>query len=218
MALTLEQEDALVALLDEPSISIDELPKMEQINDFDLLLASQNFEEKSVTVRELKDYISSVMSEKLDSISSAINEKLDNIYPIGSPVPWSQEFIPDGYLRCNGASFDKVKYPKLAIAYPSGILPDLRGEFIRGWDDGRGIDDSRQILSWQEGGYLVSVTVVPGKDPIVYEIKENNDSNSRTINIESQSSITPLLEAGDYSGNAIATPRNVAFLYIVKAA
>ena len=40
-------------------------------------------------------------------------------------------------------------YPKLAKAYPTNKLPDLRGEFIRGWDDGRGIDNRRNLLSAQ---------------------------------------------------------------------
>ncbi len=47
---------------------------------------------------------------------------------------------PTGWLKCNGAAFSSEKYPKLAKAYPTNKLPDLRGEFIRGWDDGRGVD------------------------------------------------------------------------------
>nr|WBW56415.1 hypothetical protein OIPGGLEJ_00029 [Escherichia coli] len=42
-------------------------------------------------------------------------------------------------------------YPNLAKAYPTNKLPDLRGEFIRGWDDGRGIDAGRTLLSGQDG-------------------------------------------------------------------
>ncbi|MHB9189833.1 phage tail protein [Escherichia coli] len=69
--------------------------------------------------------------------------------PVGVPVPWPSATPPTGWLKCNGAAFDKVKYPRLATAYPSGKLPDLRGEFIRGWDDGRGIDTERALLSIQ---------------------------------------------------------------------
>ncbi|MCL9030711.1 tail fiber protein, partial [Salmonella enterica subsp. enterica serovar Enteritidis] len=50
-----------------------------------------------------------------------------------------------------GAAFSSEKYPNLAKVYPTLKLPDLRGEFIRGWDDGRGIDSGRSILS--EQGY-----------------------------------------------------------------
>ncbi|KMW71891.1 hypothetical protein TI10_17365 [Photorhabdus luminescens subsp. luminescens] len=69
--------------------------------------------------------------------------------PVGIPLPWPTDVPPIGWVKCNGAIFDKILYPKLAAAYPSGVLPDLRGEFIRGWDDGRGVDINRYLLSTQ---------------------------------------------------------------------
>ncbi|HDD9315041.1 TPA: tail fiber protein, partial [Escherichia coli] len=60
--------------------------------------------------------------------------------PVGVPVPWPSATPPTGWLKCNGAPFTASQYPKLALAYPGLLLPDLRGEFIRGWDDGRGVD------------------------------------------------------------------------------
>ncbi|GHM10779.1 hypothetical protein ECZU41_54470 [Escherichia coli] len=72
--------------------------------------------------------------------------------PVGVPVPWPSATPPTGWLKCNGAAFSSEKYPNLAKAYPTNKLPDLRGEFIRGWDDGRGIDPRRALLSLQNGG------------------------------------------------------------------
>ncbi|WP_234025964.1 phage tail protein, partial [Escherichia sp. R10] len=69
--------------------------------------------------------------------------------PVGVPVPWPSATPPTGWLKCNGAAFSSEKYPNLAKAYPTNKLPDLRGEFIRGWDDGRGVDAGRQLLSSQ---------------------------------------------------------------------
>ena len=69
--------------------------------------------------------------------------------PVGVPIPWPSATPPTGWLKCNGATFDKTKYPKLAAAYPAGTLPDLRGEFLRGWDDGRGVDAGRALLNAQ---------------------------------------------------------------------
>lgn len=69
--------------------------------------------------------------------------------PVGVPVPWALSTPPAGWLKCNGAAFTSAQYPKLAIAYPGLVLPDLRGEFIRGWDDGRGVDAGRSLLSNQ---------------------------------------------------------------------
>ncbi|MCV5501967.1 phage tail protein, partial [Escherichia coli] len=69
--------------------------------------------------------------------------------PVGVPVPWPSATPPTGWLKCNGAAFSAEEYPELAKVYPTNKLPDLRGEFIRGWDDGRGIDTGRSILSIQ---------------------------------------------------------------------
>ncbi|CIL11964.1 gp19 [Salmonella enterica subsp. enterica serovar Typhi] len=69
--------------------------------------------------------------------------------PVGVPVPWPSATPPTGWLKCNGAAFSAEEYPELAKVYPTNKLPDLRGEFIRGWDDGRGVDAGRQLLSSQ---------------------------------------------------------------------
>ncbi|MEG6370410.1 phage tail protein, partial [Enterobacter ludwigii] len=68
--------------------------------------------------------------------------------PVGVPVPWPLATAPAGWLKCNGAAFTAAQYPKLAQAYQGLKLPDLRGVFIRGWDDGRGLDSGRAILSY----------------------------------------------------------------------
>ncbi|MDR5614565.1 phage tail protein, partial [Arsenophonus sp.] len=52
-----------------------------------------------------------------------------NNYPVGAPIPWPQATPPNGYFVCDGNNFDKAKYPQLALAYPSGKLPILYGEF-----------------------------------------------------------------------------------------
>ncbi|MGE2138318.1 tail fiber protein [Escherichia coli] len=69
--------------------------------------------------------------------------------PVGVPVPWPTATPPAGWLQCNGATFTKEQYPVLARVYPTLRLPDLRGEFIRGWDDGRKVDTGRKLLSAQ---------------------------------------------------------------------
>ncbi|EFJ7230726.1 tail fiber protein [Escherichia coli] len=69
--------------------------------------------------------------------------------PVGVPVPYPLATPPTGWMKCNGSSFNKTLLPALAAVYPSGVLPDLRGEFIRGWDDGRGVDVGRALMSAQ---------------------------------------------------------------------
>lgn len=53
------------------------------------------------------------------------------------------------FLKPNGASFSATKYPKLAKIWTGLIIPDMRGEFPRIWDDGRGVDAGRALLSAQ---------------------------------------------------------------------
>ncbi|EAM8949583.1 tail fiber protein [Salmonella enterica] len=70
-------------------------------------------------------------------------------YPIGSPIPWPSVTPPPGYFLMAGQRFPCGSYPGLARVYPGCVLPDLRGTFIRGWDNGRGFDNGRTILSYQ---------------------------------------------------------------------
>ncbi|MCS1602106.1 tail fiber protein [Escherichia coli] len=69
--------------------------------------------------------------------------------PVGVPVPWPTATPPAGWLKCDGRAFTKEQYPVLVRVYPTLRLPDLRGEFIRGWDDGRKVDTGRKLLSAQ---------------------------------------------------------------------
>lgn len=52
--------------------------------------------------------------------------------PPGVPLPWPSDTIPAGYALMQGQAFDKNVYPLLAIAYPSGTIPDMRGWTIKG--------------------------------------------------------------------------------------
>lgn len=69
--------------------------------------------------------------------------------PVGVPIPYPLETPPDGWIIMMGQTFLASVYPALALVYPSLRLPDMRGNFIRGWDGQRGYDPSRTILSQQ---------------------------------------------------------------------
>ncbi|EDB6883022.1 TPA: tail fiber protein [Salmonella enterica subsp. houtenae] len=58
-------------------------------------------------------------------------------HPVGAAIAWPSDNIPAGYALMQGQSFDKAAYPLLALAYPSGIIPDLRGQTIKGAGNGR---------------------------------------------------------------------------------
>lgn len=71
----------------------------------------------------------------------------DGLSPVGSPIPWPSDVLPAGYALMQGQTFDKTKYPKLAIAYPSGVIPDMRGWMIKGKST-----SGRDILSQEQDG------------------------------------------------------------------
>ncbi|EHM9346441.1 tail fiber protein [Salmonella enterica] len=64
-------------------------------------------------------------------------ETIQNLYPVGAPIPWPSDTIPSGYALMQGQTFNKDVYPLLAIAYPSGVIPDLRRLVIKGAGNGR---------------------------------------------------------------------------------
>lgn len=74
----------------------------------------------------------SQLYEILNSVYLSKVDANDFGNPIGSPIPWPSDTTPNGYTLMQGQTFDTGQYPKLAIAYPSGIIPDMRGQTIKG--------------------------------------------------------------------------------------
>ncbi|WP_370605902.1 prophage tail fiber N-terminal domain-containing protein [Escherichia coli] len=68
-------------------------------------------------------------------------------YPVGAPIPWPSDTVPSGYALMQGQTFDKSAYPKLAAAYPSGVIPDMRGWMIKGKPA-----SDRAVLSQEQDG------------------------------------------------------------------
>ncbi|EOV6669806.1 phage tail protein [Escherichia coli] len=155
--------------------------------------------------------------------------------PVGVPIPWPSATPPTGWLKCNGAAFTASQYPKLAQAYPALRLPDLRGEFIRGWDDGRGADSGRGLLSAQgamsfDHRHWIPTSLGSGGDgPMTAVFIDNNASMAYYPNGTNEYNPNPSTGTVLQTYTAKATlgsgmfgsetrPRNVAFNYIVRAA
>ncbi|HDD8716844.1 TPA: phage tail protein [Escherichia coli] len=156
--------------------------------------------------------------------------------PVGVPVPWPSATPPTGWLKCNGAPFSAEEYPKLAKAYPKLKLPDLRGEFIRGWDDGRGVDSARLLLSSQAASILehnhemqgwtgnplmardvyssmssvFAVQLSIGDGGLLYSWKDGSGTTNDSKRMNRTNHVS--------SGAGDGSPRNIAFNYIVRAA
>jgi phage-related tail fiber protein len=150
---------------------------------------------------------------------------------------------PEGWLRANGAAVARSTYPELdaniycgstnnataswgyrctSTSNPSGtrsttgayiVLPDLRGEFVRGWSNGRGVDAGRTLWSYQNGTvgnhdhYIKCVTIVGTNDDSV--VTGNGSASSQSLN--------PILNSGTNLDPTNETrPRNVALLACIK--
>lgn len=155
-------------------------------------------------------------------------EVLYNSVPIGMILPYWGNVAPAGYLPCAGQTVTSGTFPELVTFLGGGasqVVPDLRGEFLRGWDDGRGVDSGRVIKTSQsdetkshyhyspiteEGGAALAVAVgkvsdlgwvgidLGGMSPAASEAAENVFKTSTVGGVETR-------------------PRNVSVLYCIKA-
>ncbi|EFO8059250.1 tail fiber protein, partial [Salmonella enterica] len=83
-------------------------------------------------------------------------------YPAGCPIPYPGPVAPDGYLLMDGRAFSKTLYPQLAKLYVDGALPDMRGMYVRGWDDAGIID-----VASPNSSHLNDLGVIAYKRPVM---------------------------------------------------
>ena len=165
-----------------------------------------------------------ITADRIGGLDEFVKARL---LPVGIPQPWPSDHLPAGWFECNGSPFNVNRFPKLAAVYPWGTLPDLRGLFIRGKDNGRGLDPNRDILSYQDD----AIRNIWGN---VWPISETFGQNGGTGDgafsfFDVRANGTPKKvdwsHAGGFSFDASRVvpvshdnhPRNVAFIYIVKA-
>lgn len=122
------------------------------------------------------------------------------------PLAYPKSTPPQGYLALMGQSISQTTYPILYSLY-GATLPDLRGQFLRGLDYGKGIDVGRTVLSLQEDmlkshNHVISPSNVVTGAGIGFQGSGYQFINNKTT---------------EYTGGAETRPKNIAFLYIVKA-
>ena len=147
---------------------------------------------------------------------------------IGIPIPYPLSTVPTGCLAMNGQRFDARRYPKLTQKYPSGQLPDMRGEFIRGLDNGREVDAGRVLLSSQRddfGSHYHGLMTGAGGGSSLLNLAVIVDGIALNSGIFSDSFkasneyIKDGVQVRTYpSGGNETRPRNIAFHYICLAA
>ncbi|MBU1003209.1 MAG: tail fiber protein [Proteobacteria bacterium] len=133
--------------------------------------------------------------------------------PTGTVLAVASSTPPDGWLECNGASLSTATYAELYAAigttFGSGTgtfnLPDLRGEFVRGWDHGRGADSGRVWGSSQADDF-----------------RSHAHSGCADVDTSHPANVSEGAGYGAKSGSTAASgggetrPRNVTLLFIIK--
>lgn len=185
------------------------------------------------------DFVSIVDVESSGGVSivsgvteSDIQDAIDDALPIGTIAMWGVSTLPSGWIEMNGQSI--TSYPELSSYYGSN-LPDLRGEFVRGWDNGRGVDSGRSLSSTQldqmqtiqgamnVAGYYNSIaSLISNFEGALYNSATTNNktgvvfnttaSGRRSTEIGFDSSKSTGARTGDET-----RPRNVSLMYIIKA-
>ncbi|EFB6652019.1 phage tail protein [Escherichia coli] len=142
---------------------------------------------------------------------------------IGVPFFWPSAAMPNSvidswsgmvFLKFNGAKFSATDYPVLAKVFPSLVLPEARGDFIRIWDDGRGADGGRELLSWQAATNFSqragNIGEGAGHAINFHDGIAGNQPGFSRFNFTSNS-------VGDGVNFVAVRPRNIAFNFLVRA-
>ena len=142
---------------------------------------------------------------------------------IGVPFFWPSAAMPNTvidswssmvFLKFNGAKFSATDYPVLAKVFPSLVLPEARGDFIRIWDDGRGADGGRELLSWQEATnfsqFAGNIGGGAGHAINFHDGIAGNQPGFSRFNFTSNSE-------GEGVNFVAVRPRNIAFNFLVRA-
>jgi hypothetical protein len=201
----------------------------------------------STQVDGLLGGLNNTLTASISSTDAKAQEALERSgTPVGGIMHFAAANIPVGWLKCNGAAVSKNAYTRLfqVIGYTYGgsgdffKLPDLRGEFLRGFDDGRGVDAGRALGSWQKSSIGIIdpsfTSIAPGgyvsdNDPPTEEAKNQNVREAGFDLIDySLYTRTLMTNAGNSAGMRWALnsngwssgghrPRNVAMMPCIKA-
>lgn len=215
-----------VIIHDADGVLMSDIPSISRYVTFSELEAFQNevglsVSKLDVIQEQVNTYVdNALISQKgvaggiapLNELGKIALEYLPDLTPLlFAPIPYPKATPPEGFLLMNGQSITQAQYPILFSLYGSN-LPDLRGTFIRGWDNGRGFDQGRTLLSYQADelkAHSHNLVNIAGSDGVpdsgvTVGTREGDGSNNtayRTTTV----------------GGSETRPKNIAFNYIVKA-
>jgi len=158
--------------------------------------------------------------DKIDTKIKAITDSIVSRVPPGVIMMYGSNTPPSGWLECNGAAISRTTYSALfsviGITYGAGDgsttfnLPDLRGEFVRGWDHGRGADPNRLFGSAQDDEFRSHSHDYHGTGDYMGGVR---NLFTRIGCQNAHARCDDLLYA---TGGTETRPRNVALMFIIK--
>lgn len=165
-------------------------------------------------------------------MTAADKVKMDGLaaLPAGVIMPYAGSAVPDGWRECNGDEISRDTFAFLfaAIGTIYGVgngtttfnLPDLRGEFLRGWDHGRGIDEDRDLGSAQIDSLASHTHPITGDtsggDNPWGGIERKISTDDNPVNDGTESGIMAHLFVGPNGTDVETRPRNIAMMYLIK--
>ncbi|EPJ56346.1 MAG: hypothetical protein OFPI_00130 [Osedax symbiont Rs2] len=160
--------------------------------------------------------ITAATSKAIKAVNDALQAVIQDVVAlntmlVGAPIPWPSAVVPAGCLEYRGQAFNPVTYPILAGLYPSNFLIDLRGEFIRGWDNSKGTDAGRSLLSLQADD-------IKSHTHQILNIGSSTGASPRNSYQGAYGGTGKSYANLSYTGGIETRPRNVAFMYITRAA
>lgn len=213
----------------------------EETKQYDVHLGSDlstDFDALSKRIKALEDAKQETVQkiEVIERTTEVFNHEL----LIGMPFPYAKEEVPQGYIALKGQTITEGEYPKLFAMYGAN-LPDMRGEFIRGWDNGRGMDPGREIGTSQKGSAVAYdstedannvVSIINASDTINdtlekryaaagYDLPSNVGDTYSTVKIAAVNENDIKISLFDDGERAfrigVSRPRNVAYQWICLA-
>jgi microcystin-dependent protein len=168
-----------------------------------------------------------MVKDKFTTLTAVVNATLAPPVPVGTIIPYGALLannLPAGWLYCNGGEYVKDRYPQLydvikevygKSTNPSnGVLPDLRGYFVRGYDDGIGRDPGRKMGSRQDDAFQTHTHAqkVTANDNLGSAIRQDYTRDGSKLGMYDQG-----VQTGE-AGNGFETrPKNVATYFVIYA-
>ena len=151
--------------------------------------------------------------------------------PIASIHAFATQTVPADYLICDGSAVSRAEYAELFAALgtvwgegdgsTTFNIPDLRGEFLRGFDDGRGVDAGRVFASEQEGAFQEhqhkNGMAEDGTNLFVYGASQDDLPGAATGTTDGDGPPITYQGLTSIEGGNETRPRNVAVTYAIKA-